>query len=195
MTKANPKVDAVLSKAKTWRDETAALRAIALSCGLTEELKWGQACYSFEGSNVVLIQGFKAYCALLFFKGLLLKDPKGILEKTGPNSRVGRQIRFAKMADITKQKAALKAYITQAIAVEKAGLKVAPAKATKLAIPEELKSKLDKTPAFKTAFYALTPGRQRGYILHFAGAKQAKTREARIEKCKPQILKGIGLND
>jgi len=193
--KMNPRVDAYISEATQWREETRKLRAILLDCGLTEELKWGKPCYAFEGSNVVVIQGFKAYCALLFFKGVLLKDPKGILVKTGENTRVGRQIRFTDAREIVKMESTLKAYIQQAIEVEKAGLKVDPEEEPKLNIPNELRKKMAAMPAFKKAFYALTPGRQRAYGFYFSGAKQSQTREARIEKCLPQILKGKGLYD
>jgi uncharacterized protein YdeI (YjbR/CyaY-like superfamily) len=190
----NPKVDAYLSKAKKWREETAKLRMILLDCGLTEELKWGKPCYMFQESNIIVIQGFKAYCALLFFKGVLLKDPHDILVKTGVNTRVGRQIRFTSVGEIVKLEAVLKTYIRQAMEVEKAGLKV-ELKNEPERVPEELKNKLAEIPALKTAFAALTPGRQRGYIFYFSAAKQSKTRESRIEKCMPQILKGRGLND
>jgi uncharacterized protein YdeI (YjbR/CyaY-like superfamily) len=194
VNKMNPRVDAYISKAKKWQPETEKLRSILLSCGLGEELKWGKPCYTFQGSNIIVIQGFKAYCALLFFKGVLLKDPHGILIKTGVNTRVGRQIRFNDVREIVKRETVLKAYIHQAIEVEKAGLKV-ELKNDPVPVPEELKNKLGAIPALKTAFAALTPGRQRGYIFYFSAAKQSKTRESRIEKCMPQILKGKGLND
>ena len=195
MNRTNPKVDAYLSKAKNWREEMEKLRTIILDCGLDEELKWGKPCYSFEEKNVVIIQGFKAYLALLFFKGCLLKDTDGMLVKTGENTRVGRQIRFAKLQEIVKTKAIVKAYIHQAIEVEKAGLKVDPPEKTELVIPEEFQKKMDKNPALRAAFGALTPGRQKGYLIYFSAAKQSKTREARIEKCMQRILKGKGLND
>jgi uncharacterized protein YdeI (YjbR/CyaY-like superfamily) len=188
-------VDAFLSNAKQWQEEMKKLRKILLDCGLTEELKWYKPCYAFEGSNVIVIQGFKAYCALLFFKGVLLKDPDGILVKTGENTRVGRQIRFTDVRDIVKMKSVLKAYIHQAIEVEKAGLKVEDEAQPEVALPEELQKKLREVPKLKAAFEALTPGRQRGYIFYFNGAKQSKTREARIEKCAPKILSGKGLLD
>lgn len=190
----NPKVDAYLSKVEKWPEETGKLRTIILECGLAEELKWGKPCYTFQESNVVLIQGFKEYCALLFFKGVLLKDPDGILVKTGENTHVGRQIRFTNGREIVKLKTALKSYIHQAVEVEKAGLKVEPEKTPK-PIPEELQAKLKQLPALKKAFEALTPGRQRGYIFYFSAPKQSKTRESRIEKCMKQILNGKGLND
>ena len=192
--KMNPKVDVFLSKAKKWHEEMEKLRMIILDCGLTEELKWGKPAYTFQESNIVIIQGFKEYCALLFFKGVLLKDPNGILKKTGENTRVGRQVRFTSVREIVKMKPVLKSYIQQAIEVEKAGLKVNIEENTD-PIPEELENKLNEIPALKSAFNALTPGRQRGYILYFSAAKQSITRESRIEKCMPQILNGKGLND
>jgi uncharacterized protein YdeI (YjbR/CyaY-like superfamily) len=191
----NPKVDSYLSKAQQWQREMEKLRAVALGCGLTEELKWGKPCYEFEKKNVVVIQGFKEYCAVLFFKGVLLNDPEGILVRTGENTRVGRQIRFNNVREIVEMEPVLKAYIYQAIEVEKAGLKVPLKKGPEPAPPVEFKSKLDKSPALKTAFKALTPGRQRAYIFYFSAPKQAKTRESRIEKCMGQIMKGKGLND
>jgi uncharacterized protein YdeI (YjbR/CyaY-like superfamily) len=191
----NPKVDAYLSKATRRREEMKKLRMILLDCQLTEELKWGKPCYTFQDSNIVIIQGFKEYCALLFFKGVLLKDPNGILKKTGENTRVGRQIRFANVREIVGMEPIVKAYIYAAIEVEKAGLKVNSGEKTELIFPEELQKKLDKSPALKAAFDALTPGRQRGYIFYFSAPKQSKTRESRIEKCMQQILKGRGLHD
>lgn len=191
----NPKVDAYLSKAKIWQEETEKLRMIMLDCLLTEELKWGKPCYTFQESNVVVIQGFKAYCALLFFKGVLLNDPNDILKKTGENTRVGRQIRFNNVKEIIEMEPILKAYIYEAIEVEKAGLKVDLKDSTALLLPEELQKKLAETPALKAAFDALTPGRQRGYNLYFSAPKQSKTRESRIEKCMQQILNGKGLTD
>lgn len=197
MTKSrtNPKVDRYLNQAKSRREEMEKLRRISLDCGLTEELKWGKPCYAFENSNVVIIQGFKAYCALLFFKGVLLKDPERILKKTGPNTQVGRQIRFTNVQEIIKLEPVLKAYIRQAIEVEKAGLKVHIPDKPGIKFPEEFQKKLDEDAALKAAFGALTPGRQRAYVFYFSGAKQSKTREARIEKCRQQILAGKGLND
>jgi len=191
----NPKVDAFLKEAGQWREEMTALRKILLGCGLTEELKWNKPCYSFQGGNVIVIQGFKAYCALLFFKGVLLKDPKGILIKTGPNTRVGRQIRFTKVREIEKLKSVLKAYVKQAIELEKAGLKVELKDDEGITIPEEFQKRLRENAALKTAFESLTPGRQRGYIFHFSQPKQSKTRESRIEKCIPLIFDRIGLYD
>lgn len=191
----NPKVDAVLQRAKNWREEFELLRRIALDCGLTEELKWGQPCYTDEGKNVVLIHGFKEYCAYLFFKGALLKDPKSLLVMQTENVQSARQIRFSSVAQITRQRAALKSTILEAIEVERAGLKVAFRETTEFPMPEEFESRLAELPALRSAFEALTPGRQRAYLLHFADAKQSKTRAARVEKCIPQILDGIGLND
>jgi uncharacterized protein YdeI (YjbR/CyaY-like superfamily) len=190
----NPAVDAYISRARQWQKETEKLRTIILDCGLTEELKWGKPCYQFQKANIAVIQGFKEYFALLFFKGFLLNDPNGILVKTGENTRVGRQIRFANVREIVKLEPILKAYIYEAIEVERAGLKAGVKKNTE-PIPEEFQKKLDKTPALKAAFKALTPGRQRGYIFYFSAPKQSKTRESRIEKSMPQILRGKGLND
>jgi uncharacterized protein YdeI (YjbR/CyaY-like superfamily) len=184
-----------MGKAQKWQEEMEKLRMIILDCGLTEELKWGKPCYVFQKSNIVIIQGFKEYCALLFFKGVLLNDADGILIKTGENTRVGRQIRFTNVQEIVEMELTLKAYINEAIEVEKAGLKVDLKKNTELKIPEEFQHKLDEIPALKTAFNALTPGRQRAYILHFSQPKQSKTRESRIEKCIHQIFNVKGLND
>ena len=191
----NPKVDAVLRQASKWREEFETLRTIVLDCGLTEELKWYQPCYTFENKNIVLIHGFKEYCALLFFKGALLKDPNGILIQQTENVQAARQVRFTNVREIVKLKSVLKAYIREAIEVEKAGLKVKLKKTRDFKIPEEFQSKLDEIPGLKTAFEALTPGRQRGYIFHFSQPKQSKTREARVGKCMPRIFKGKGLDD
>jgi uncharacterized protein YdeI (YjbR/CyaY-like superfamily) len=195
MNKMNPKVDGYLSKAKKWQQEFEKLRMIILDCGLTEELKWGHPCYTFENRNIVLIHGFKEYCALLFFKGALLKDPKGILIQQTENVQAARQIRFTNVREIVKMEPILKAYIYEAIEVEKAGLKVNYKKTADFKIPDEFQKKLDEIPALRTAFDALTPGRQRAYIFYFSQPKQSKTRESRVEKCMPQILKGKGLND
>jgi len=191
----NPKVDFYFNKAKKWQEEIKKLRMIILDCGLSEELKWGCPCYTFENNNIVLIHVFKEYCALLFFKGALLKDTKGILIQQTQNVQAARQIRFTNVQEIGKMNSVLKAYIEQAIKVEKAGLKVTLKTTAEFKIPEEFQNKLDKNPTLKKDFEALTPGRQRAYILYFAAAKQSKTREARIEKCMPQILNGKGLND
>ncbi len=190
----NSKVDFYFSKAN-WQKELEQLRKIVLSCGLTEELKWGCPCYSFDKSNIVLIHVFKEYCAVLFFKGALLNDASGILIQQTKNVQAARQIRFTNVKEIVKLKTILKAYIFEAIEVEKAGLKVPLKNTAEFSMPEEFKNKLNKNAALKTAFYALTPGRQRGYLLHFSAPKQSKTRESRIEKCMPQILNGKGLND
>src|SRR6266542_2731910 len=195
MNSMNPKVDEYLRKTKKWQEEFEKLRMISLDCGLTEELKWGKPCYTFQESNIVLIHGFKEYCALLFFKGALLKDAKGILIQQTENVQAGRQIRFTNVREIVKIKTILKAYIHEAIEVEKAGLKVNYKKTSEFKVPEEFQNKLDETPALKKAFAALTPGRQRGYIFYFSQPKQSKTRESRVEKCMQQILNGKGLND
>jgi uncharacterized protein YdeI (YjbR/CyaY-like superfamily) len=194
MNRMNPKVDKYLSKAKKWQEEFKKLRMISLGCGLTEELKWGKPCYTFQKSNIVLIHGFKEYCALLFFKGALLKDAKGILIQQTENVQAARQIRFTNVREIVEMEPILKAYIHEAMEAEKAGLEV-NFKKNPEPIPEELQNKLDEMPALKTAFDALTPGRQRGYILYFSQPKQSKTRESRVEKCMQQILNGKGLND
>ena len=194
-SKANPKVDSFFSKAKQWREEYEALRTIVLGCGLTEELKWGHPCYALGSSNIVLIHGFKDYCALLFMKGSLLQDARGILIQQTENVQAARQIRFTHVREIVKMKAILKAYIREAIEVEKAGLEVTYKKTSEFNMPEEFRKKLDGMPALKTAFEALTPGRQRGYLLYFSAAKQSQTREARIEKCLDQSFDGKGLND
>ena len=191
----NPKVDWYFIKNKRWQVEIETLRSIVLDCGLTEELKWGCPCYALDGRNVVLIHVFKEYCAFLFFKGALLKDPKGILIQQTANVQAARQIRFTGVREIVKEKSVLKAYIKNAIAVEKAGLKVPLKKTKEFTMPEEFRSKLEESPALKRAFYSLTPGRQRGYLLHFSTAKQSKTRELRVEKCMKQILNGKGLDD
>jgi uncharacterized protein YdeI (YjbR/CyaY-like superfamily) len=190
----NPKVDGRLRVAKAWADEMKALRAIAFEFPLDEDLKWRWPCYSLEGSNIVLIHAFKEYCAVLFFKGALLKDAKGILKSPG-QTQAGRQMRFSSLSQISGMKPVLKAYIREAIEVEKAGLKVPMKKTSDFAVPQEFQDKLKKNPALKAAFEALTPGRQRGYLFYFSGAKQSKTREERVEKCAPKILKGKGLDD
>jgi uncharacterized protein YdeI (YjbR/CyaY-like superfamily) len=191
----NPKVDFYFTKAKIWQHEIEKLRTLVLDCGLDEELKWGCPCYTYHGNNIVLIHVFKNYCALLFFKGALLHDANGILIQQTKNVQSARQIRFTSLQEIVKLKTIIKTYIFEAIEVEKAGLKVVLKKTTEYPMPDELKNKLAKMPALKTAFNALTPGRQRGYIFYFSQAKQAKTREARIEKCVPLILSGKGLDD
>lgn len=194
-SKANPKVDFYFTKAKKWQKELEKLRTIALSCNVSEELKWGCPCYTYESNNVVLIHAFKEYCAFLFFKGALLKDTKGILIQQTKNVQAARQVRFTQAAEIVKMKAVLKNYINEAIGIEKAGLKVQFKKTTEFSVPREFQQRLDKTPALKRAFAALTPGRQRAYLLHFSAPKQSQTRESRIEKCIDRILDGLGLND
>lgn len=178
-----------------WQAEFEALRAIIGSSGLAEEVKWGQPCFTLDGQNVVLIHGFKEYCALLFFKGALMKDPKSILIQQTENVQAARQIRFTALADITRQQKTLKAYLKDAIALEKSGVKVEMKQTAEFSFPEELERKMDDLPALRTAFEELTPGRQRAYLLHFSSAKQAKTRESRIEKNVQRILDGKGLDD
>jgi uncharacterized protein YdeI (YjbR/CyaY-like superfamily) len=191
----NAKVDAFLRAEKKWRAEFTKLREIILSCDLTEDLKWGQPCYSRDGQNIILMHGFKEYCAVLFHKGALLKDPKGILIQQTKNVQAARQIRFTSLPDVLKVEKTLKAYIREAIAAEKAGLKV-PFKRTKdFEMAEEFARKLDESRQLRDAFEALTPGRQRGYLLYFSQAKQATTREARVDKCIPRIRDGLGLDD
>jgi uncharacterized protein YdeI (YjbR/CyaY-like superfamily) len=191
----NPKVDFYFNKAGKWQEEIEQLRTIVLGCGLTEELKWGCPCYTYQQSNIVLIHVFKEYCALLFFKGVLLNNANGMLIQQTKNVQAARQIRFNNLLQIVEAKAILKAYIHEAIEVEKAGLKVELKKTEEFSIPEEFQYKLIKIPALKTAFEALTPGRQRGYLFYFSQPKQSKTREARVEKYIPQILNGKGLDD
>ncbi len=195
----NPKVDFYFNKVKSWQEEIRQLRIIILECGLTEELKWGCPCYTFQKNNIVLIHVFKEYCAVLFFKGALLNDADRILIQQTENVQAARQVRFTAAnsgtREIIKMKNILKSYIYEAIEVEKAGLKVKLKKTTAFNMPGEFQKKLDKMPALKKAFEALTPGRQRGYLLHFSAPKQSKTRESRVEKSMPQILDGKGLND
>ena len=194
MNKRNPKVDGIFRQEKKWRDEFEVLRTIALDSELAEELKWYQACYTLQGKNVVLIHGFKEFCALMFFKGALLRDPKRILVTPGQHQSA-RQIRFTNFREIVKMKPIVKAYIREAIKVEKAGLKVKLKETADFKIPNEFQKKLDEIPALKAAFRALTAGRQRQYIFHFSQPKQSKTRESRVERCIQQILSGKGLND
>jgi uncharacterized protein YdeI (YjbR/CyaY-like superfamily) len=195
MNEINPKVDFYFNKAKKWQDEFKKLRTIILDCGLTEELKWGVPCYTFQKSNIVLIHGFKEYCAILFVKGALLKDAHGILIQQTENVQAARQIRFTNVREIVEMKTILKAYIFEAIEVEKAGLKVNFKKPSEFTVPEEFINKLEEVPGLQDAFDSLTPGRQRAYLLYFSAPKQSKTRESRIEKCIPKILNGKGLND
>jgi uncharacterized protein YdeI (YjbR/CyaY-like superfamily) len=195
MSKLNPKVDGLIRKLKKWKEEFETLREMVLELPLTEDVKWGQACYTMDGKNVVIIHGFKEYCALLFFKGALLKDPKKILIQQTENVQAGRQIRFTSVEEIVAMKPTLKAYVQEAIDVEKAGLKVKLKKTSDYKVPEEFQAKLDENAALKKAFAELTPGRQRGYLFYFAGAKQAATRAARVKKYIPQILAGKGMED
>lgn len=191
----NPKVDAYVERLKNWVDEVRELRAICLDSGLGEDLKWGVPCYTLEGRNVVLIHSFKEYCALLFFKGALLKDAKGILIQQTDNVQAARQVRFKNVEEIRKLKTVLKAYIAEAAKVEQSGLKVALKKTEEFSVPEEFQAKLDEMLELKSAFEALTPGRRRAYLLHFSSAKQSKTRTARVIKAIPDILSGKGLDD
>jgi uncharacterized protein YdeI (YjbR/CyaY-like superfamily) len=191
----NPNVDFYFNKATKWREELTTLRKIILEVELTEELKWGVPCYTFQKNNVVLIHDFKEYCAVLFPKGALLNDSEGILIQQTENVQAARQIRFTNAQQIIETQTVLKTYIYEAIEIEKAGLKVELKKPSEFKISEEFQQKLEENPALKSAFYALTPGRQRGYLLHFSAPKQAKTREARVEKCMPLIFDGKGLTD
>ncbi|AOZ90823.1 YdeI/OmpD-associated family protein [Paenibacillus crassostreae] len=194
-SRMNPTVNEFLSKSKKWKEEYEKLRAIVLDCELTEEFKWMHPCYTFEKKNIVLIHGFKEYCALLFIKGALLQDANGILIQQTEKVQAGRQIRFTNVQEIVEMESILKAYIHEAIEVEKAGLEVDFKKNTEFVIPEEVQNKFDEIPALKTAFEALTPGRQRAYIHYFSEAKQSKTRASRVKKYMQQILNGKGLND
>ncbi len=191
----NPKVSQVLSREQRWRAEFAALRQLCLASGLNEELKWGQACYDLDGHNVVLIHGFKDYCALLFMKGALLKDPKGMLVQQTKNVQAGRHLRFTSVRDIDKHNATVQAYIHEAIALEKSGAKMKMKSVADFDMPEEFRHRLDDDIELAEAFRALTPGRQKGFLLYFAAAKQSRTRAARVAKHAPRILKGLGLND
>jgi uncharacterized protein YdeI (YjbR/CyaY-like superfamily) len=191
----NPKVDAFIADAKKWRGELKKLRAILLNSELTEECKWGQPCYTFQGKNVAILHGLKESCAFGFFKGALLKDVHGVLTKPGPNTQLGRWIKFTSLREIAEMKSVLKAYIREAIEVENSGLKLKLRKTSDLKFPEELQIMLDEFPDLKAAFDALTPGRQRAYIYHFAAPKQSKTRASRVQKYMPHILKGKGLLD
>jgi uncharacterized protein YdeI (YjbR/CyaY-like superfamily) len=195
MNKTNPSVDGFIRKSKEWQDELQELRRIILDAPLVEEVKWRVPCYTFEGSNLLFIGRFKESCVLSFVKGVLLKDPKGILIQQTENSQSVRIVRFTSVQQIKKLEPVLKAYIREAIDLEKAGVKVKLKKISEFTVPEELQAKLDELPALKKAFSSLTPGRQRAYLLHFSSAKQSKTRAARVEKCMPQILKGKGLDD
>ncbi|MFZ4928648.1 YdeI/OmpD-associated family protein [Chryseobacterium sp. Mn2064] len=191
----NPKVNFFFEKATQWQEEFEKLRTIALSTELTEDLKWGCPCYTYEGKNIFLIHGFKEYCALLFFKGALMKDPDHILIQQSKNVQAARQVRFKEVEQINDLEEILKAYMFEAVEIEESGIKVEMKKTKEFEMAEEFQQQLDQNPALQEAFKALTPGRQRAYLLYFSSAKQSKTREARIEKCIPQIMDGIGLND
>lgn len=191
----NPKVDFYFLKEKKWQDEILLLRELVLSCKLTEELKWGVPCYTIGKSNIVLIHVFKEYCAILFFKGVLLKDPKGVLVQQTKNVQSARHLRFTSVDEVRKLSSTIKAYVKEAMEIDKAGLKVEFKKTEEFTVPKEFQDKLDSFPKLKKAFEALTPGRQRAYLFYFNQPKQSKTREGRIEKCIPQILDGKGLND
>ena len=191
----NPKVDAFLKREDTWRSEFEILRAILLESGLTEDLKWGQPCYALDGKNVALIHGFKEYCAILFHKGALLKDPQGVLIQQTKNVQAARQIRFTSVQEVTKLEKTVKAYVRKAIEVERAGLEVQFKKTEDLELPEEFESKLAANAKLRAAFAALTPGRQRGYIFHFSQPKLSTTRAARVAKHIPRILEGLGMDD
>jgi uncharacterized protein YdeI (YjbR/CyaY-like superfamily) len=195
MNTTNPKVDFYFNNAKNWKEELEKLRTIVLDRGLTEELKWGVPCYTFQNKNVILIHTFNDYCAILFFKGALLKDADGILIRQTENTQAGRQIRFACVGEIVEMESIVKAFIDEAVEVEKAGLKTAFKTTAEFIIPEEFQKQIDEIPALKTAFHALTPGRQRAYILYFSAPKQSKTRTSRVEKCVERILNGKGLDD
>ena len=195
MSETNPKVDFFFSKAGKWQEATEQLRTVIINCGLDEELKWGCPCYTYQKRNIVLIHTFKDYCALLFFKGALLNDPHGVLVQQTGNVQAARQVRFSGLMEIMEQRPILEAYIHEAIKAEESGLKVPLKKPSDFAVADEFKQKLNAIPSLKTAFEALTPGRQRNYLLHFSAPKQSKTREARVKKCIPQILDGKGLND
>jgi len=194
-SKANPKVDAFIANAKSWKEELKKLRAILLDSELTEDFKWHEPCYTFQGKNVIVINGLKESCALAFFKGALLKDIHGVLTRPGQHTQSARWFKFASVREIAEMKSVLKAYIREAIEVEKSGLKLKLRRTSDLKFPGELQIMLDEFPDFKAAFEALTPGRQRAYIFHISGAKQSKTRESRVQKCMPQILMGKGLLD
>jgi uncharacterized protein YdeI (YjbR/CyaY-like superfamily) len=191
----NRRVDVFIKSAKHWQGEFKALRELALASGLTEDLKWGHPCYTLDGANVILIHGFKEYCAILFMNGAIMKDPKKLLIQQTKNVQAGRQLRFKNLAEITKKKAVVKSYIKEAIALEEAGIKVPIKKAADFVVPAEITAKFKKHAGLAVAFKKLTPGRQRAYVLHFSAAKQEKTQDARIAKCAPEILKGKGLND
>lgn len=191
----NPEIDDFMDRQERWQKEFRKLRQIVLACGLAEELKWGQPCYTLGGKNVVIIHGFKDYCALLFIKGALMQDPQGLLIQQTEHVQAGRQIRFTAVAEIEALEATLRAYVQEAIRVETAGLRVEKKKTSDFPVPEEFQSRLDEDPALQSAFEALTPGRQRGYLFHFSQPKQSKTRASRVDKCIPRIFDGLGLDD
>jgi uncharacterized protein YdeI (YjbR/CyaY-like superfamily) len=193
MSQSNPRVDAFVNRAKTWQAEMRKIRSILLECGLDEDIKWGKPCFSFEGKNVAIIQPFKEHCSLMFFKGALLKDTYGLLRSQGENTQSALRLEFTSEAQVNK--AAVRSYVKQAVAAEKAGLSVDFKAKRELELPKELTQILHKDAALSKAFYALTPGRQRAYVLHFSGAKQSETRIARIQKCAPKIRAGIGFNE
>ncbi len=195
MNPRSPKVDAIEAKAKHWNSEIDALRSLLLDCQLDEDLKWFQPCFSYQKTNLIILGRLKEYCCLSFFKGVLLKDPKGILHQPGENTQSARIIKFTSTAQILEMEPTIRAYVAEAIEAEKAGLKVEFKQSTALVYPEEFQNKLDSMPALTTAFDALTPGRRRAYNLFFSSAKQAKTREARVEKCLPKILEGKGIDE
>lgn len=195
MSKANPEVDGFFRKARKWREEMERLRAIVLDCGLTEELKWYQPCYAYDGHNVAIVSKFRDFCVLSFFKGVLLKDPEGILVAPGENSQSTRQIQFTSVDEVARLEATIRAYVHEAVEVEKSGRKVPLKKTRDYEVPEELQEKLDADPDFKAAWEALTPGRQRGYLLHFSAAKQSRTRASRVERHRQRILEGKGMHD
>lgn len=195
MNKKSPQVDGFLRKSKRWQKELSKLRAIALDSDLTEEMKWRAPCYTFQKKNIILLNGFKEFCVVMFVKGVLLKDAEGVLAMPGENSQAVRWMKFTNVREIARMQPILKSYISEAIAVEKAGLKVKLKKTSDFKIPEEFQEKLDEIPALKAAFAALTPGRQRGYLYYISGAKQSQTRASRVLKCMPGILKGKGLFD
>lgn len=195
MTTKSPKVDAYLARTKSWKDEQLRLRDLLLDLDLSEDLKWGKPCYAWEGKNVAILQPFKAYCALMFFKGALLEDPEGLLVAPGANSQAGRQLRFESEEEVAEREAVVRAYVGEAVAAEQAGRTVPRKETADYPVPDELRARLEADPKLKAAFEGLTPGRQRAYLLHFSGAKQSKTRAARVEKAAPRILQGKGLND
>ena len=195
MSKKNPKVDAFVERAKQWQGETKKLRSIMLGCGLNEELKWGKPCYAYDGNNLAIVQGFKEHCSLMFFKGALLKDPDGHLVSQGKNTQAAMRMQFTSLKQVREMEPIVRSFVDQAIEVEKQGRKVDFKAKDDLQLPDELKAKLDRDAKLSKAFFALTPGRRRGYVLHISGAKQSATRSARVDRCRDRILQGKGLND